>query len=194
MKTSENSLLILFSVFFLANFLFRQSFQSALLESPLLDELEPFHLCFSSLSGLYRVQYHTTLVLLSSCLFGLRPFPFHRQWLDEAIPIVQLPSPAMASKQTCNNYLHCCSVNFSLSFSSDAVVTAGCRRLAEIGTLVCALRLNMRCAGLVAIPCDGVFLKSSTAIHTLPPEFSAVRINIFAVFTALSTIPLACGQ
>ena len=96
--------LILFSAFFLANCIcfLRQSFQSALLESPLLDELEPVHLCFSSLSSLYRVQYHTTLVLLSSCLFGLRHFPFNRQWLDEAIPVVQLPSPAMASKQTCN--------------------------------------------------------------------------------------------
>ena len=52
---------------------------------------------------------------------------------------------------------------------------------------------NMRCAGLVVMPWDGVFRWPSIASHGSALLAIAVLIKILAVFTALSAIPFACG-
>ena len=53
-------------------------------------------------------------------------------------------------------------------------------------------RLMRRCAGLLFMPSEGVFLWSRIASQGSVPSLLAFLIRFFAVFTALLAIPLDC--
>ena len=81
----------------------------------------------------------------------------------------------------------CCSFLFPLS----RFVVLGSSRLWIVGRRVLVLWLNRRCAGLVIIPCMGVFLwLTMTRYGSVPALIDFFSVHL-AIFTPDSALPLA---